>query len=346
MEYLYKAGAGLLLFLSLFVTSALGLSRFSRPFVLTLVNTTSVTRQANGARPPSTVLPTTGSPIFRLVSILDATDSGFSIQSNAVTFSTSTMIGTVVIDTDNPRSLFVFENANGSPTSYLQSTSSIYYIGQQPDTNIGYETVLPTVDVTSFSPIYSQPPSEGPSFAKDGNKVFFDDEVIPGADPGTFALVKLLDGIPTYYQKDARAVYFCGYTCNPAIVGGGVPTPVIGADPGTIQSLPSAPDISFAADHTHVYYYGQVVPDADPNTFALLCEPGSIYGPVCTYAKDSKHVYHITSFIGGITILAGADPSSFSLVDFSQCNSICAFDAYDKYHDYMNGNIVQAATAK
>jgi hypothetical protein len=236
----------------------------------------------------------------------------------------------------------IYENVDRSPTSYLRNGSDIYYVGINSFTNEGYSSILPAADAVSFVPIYSQPPSTRLSFGKDGKNVFFDNELIPAADPATFEIVELSSGVPTEYQKDKNTVYFCGDDCNPVITGGGIPAPVSGADPATFDSLPGAQFTSFAGDHEHVYYYGKIVYGADPKTFALLCVPGSVYGAVCLFAKDEKKVYVITDFVGGIEPLADADPSTFTLANLVLCGPECPFAAQDNRHKYdLYGNVVK-----
>ena len=94
----------------------------------------------------------------------------------------------------------------------------------------------------------------------------------------------------------------------------------------------------FAKDKNHVYSacFGDpdctdkafVISEADPSTFSVLGLSGGLY-----YSKDKNHVYFT------IGVLNGADPGTFVFVPGTVGRS---YDAQDKNHKYLNGQIVQS----
>jgi len=73
------------------------------------------------------------------------------------------------------------------------------------------------------------------------------------------------------------------------------------ADPGTFAA--NERTLPFAKDKSHVFYGGNVLANADPDTFVSI--------PLSLFAKDKNHVYY---FGGGFlypTVVQGADPNTF-----------------------------------
>ncbi|TSC68916.1 MAG: hypothetical protein G01um101456_425, partial [Parcubacteria group bacterium Gr01-1014_56] len=164
-------------------------------------------------------------------------------------------------------------------------------------------------------------------YSKDSVYVYLNGEIIVGADPKTFLIIgtpRFTVNPEMYYAKDTLHVYFDG-------------TILVGADPATFVLIPDVGvDVAFrshfAKDKSHVYdsYFGTLLQGADPVSFVVLNY---------AYAKDTNHVY---SFAPGIlgdpdTVpLNGADPSTFTLV-----SGQTTYDAQDKDHKYLVGEIVQ-----
>lgn len=187
--------------------------------------------------------------------------------------------------------------------------------------------------------IISQDASTSGTFATDGVNVYYNDSVMYGADPDSFKI------LGRYYEKDNNAVY-----------AGEQPLP--NANPHTFHVLA---DDMYAEDGVHVYFMGDTVTGADPNSIQVADPIGS------GYALDAQHVYYgkdeipnadTTSFsvfsdgyyakdantvyYNGVQI-PGADAATFKSLwsDDPNVSISEAYDAYDKNHHYMNGEIVK-----
>jgi hypothetical protein len=100
-------------------------------------------------------------------------------------------------------------------------------------------------------------------------------------------------------------------------------------------------DSGFARDEYRVYAgCDGSIPNADPATFVALND----YTQDGGYAKDADHVWYVMAPGGGMdaswgfsaTMITGADPSTFSLD-----GSDSPYDAKDKQHGYLMGQIAQ-----
>lgn len=137
------------------------------------------------------------------------------------------------------------------------------------------------------------------------------------------------NGQETWYSKDTTHVYFAGNL-------------VQGADPATFYVFPNSLKktqevLGLAKDKNHVYLDADTVHDADANSFMLVSAYADLNSYNSSYAKDKNHVY----MIGGdptvtISIIPGADPATFQIV-----SSQSTYDAEDKNHKYLQGQIVQ-----
>jgi len=100
-----------------------------------------------------------------------------------------------------------------------------------------------------------------------------------------------------------------------------------------------------------VYFNDQVIEGADPNSFVFIDASG---GDIISgyYAKDMSHVYFSDNAGESLTVLQDADPSTFGLVPFytntkgivvqdASCGGNCYYEAQDKNHKYLDGQIVQ-----
>src|SRR4051812_47996559 len=89
------------------------------------------------------------------------------------------------------------------------------------------------------------------------------------------------------------------------VFGTGSKVPVgipVGADKKTFVSLCSGDtQCGWGKDKKHVYYNGQIVESADPNTFELLDN---------FYATDASHVYYVDRATKVPLVISG-DSSSF-----------------------------------
>lgn len=111
------------------------------------------------------------------------------------------------------------------------------------------------------------------------------------------------------YRKDNQHVY---YNCDR----------VLGADSSTFTvDIPGA-DWIYGRDSTSVYYMSQKLEGADPNTIEVIQ-----YGP---YAKDKNAIFYNAQKI------ENADTETFTIIENSD-----EYDAQDKNHKYLRGEIVE-----
>lgn len=75
-----------------------------------------------------------------------------------------------------------------------------------------------------------------------------------------------------------------------------------------------------------------LVPDADPKTFRMVIDSGSLAPGIAYFAKDVKHVY------AGYSILPLADPKTFTPLDFPY--------ARDARHIYYGSSLLRGANAR
>jgi hypothetical protein len=91
---------------------------------------------------------------------------------------------------------------------------------------------------------------------------------------------------------------------------------------------------SFGKDKNHVYFYGQEIAGADPITFGPVFDS---IGSTTDYFKDRKQVYY--NYADGMDPIATADSITFQLVSDQS-----TYDAQDKNHKYLQGQIVQSGS--
>lgn len=163
-----------------------------------------------------------------------------------------------------------------------------------------------------------------------------------GADPTTFLVLVNASGTPIGLSKDINHVY----------VGNGI---LIGADPKTISPIEDSSREwnGFEKDQNNVYHGTDIISGADPQTFTSIgyvvyneIEAGSYY-------KDKNFVYWLGIQIKAPVVVKRADPTSFALVTTSSnlytkfqstldsCGQNCIYDAQDKNHKYLEGQVVQ-----
>lgn len=220
---------------------------------------------------------------------------------------------------------------------------------------------------------------DGGEFAKDKTHVYSGNLLIPDADPSTFSFVNITVGGVTGglsgYAKDATHVY-CANTCfnRSFVLEGADPSTFVAfgdvdfgyakdknhvytddgrivadADPATFVSLatPTNSGSEFGRDKNAVYYSLQRVSGIDPNTVSLI---GVVYDDGTDYSgeylEDKNGIY----FDSGpqpysLMTLNGADKATFTLTPSDglreSCGINCFYDAYDKNHKYLDGQIVQ-----
>lgn len=143
------------------------------------------------------------------------------------------------------------------------------------------------------------------------------------------------------YSKDLKMVYI--KTTDKS-------GPIKDADPASFQILSHDGDSAYTKDAKRVYFYGDVIPNADASSFIQLND---------RYGKDLNHVYHmdtimdgadISSFIApyanvwyardkdhvysGSKVLQKADPESFSVGEDRSCGRGCSYRSEDKQYRF------------
>lgn len=142
-------------------------------------------------------------------------------------------------------------------------------------------------------------------YAKDKERVYYEENVIVRADPESFHIL----APSVYYGKDKSNVFYRGKTIE-------------GVDFNSFEPI----DESFARDKGRVYYLGNVVENADPESFRVLT-PHSIYG----YSKDKNNIYFNT-ILHRCTAMEDAHLNSFEV--------IALHFAKDKDHVYYDDNVI------
>ncbi len=159
------------------------------------------------------------------------------------------------------------------------------------------------------------------SYTKDERAVYYRGEMLPDADPDTFAI------FDAFYAKDKDNVY---YEPEPFESSSRV-IRLEGADPKTFALCDADQDRDDCAkDAKSVYVLGRLVQGADPETFTMLSD---------TYGKDTHSVYtfpYEDEGDGYARVIPGADPETFAALRWAK-----AYDARDKVHVYLKGTLVK-----
>lgn len=110
---------------------------------------------------------------------------------------------------------------------------------------------------------------------------------LPGADPKTF------HALDQFYAADKNTVWFID---TPTNAGGPDTYQIVGADPSTFTLIysPYLGEFSdmYTKDKYHVFYFGEIVPAADPSSFELVTRPISSSACPFVEAKDASDSYY------------------------------------------------------
>ena len=169
------------------------------------------------------------------------------------------------------------------PATFKQMTS---WLGHDSE-HVYYKDKLVTgVDVASLE-------VERKPLFRDKNDYFYETSPMHVADMKSFKVIKWFED--DFWAKDSRCAYY---------------------DTTRIDSvdLPSFEiiEMSTAKDKNHVYYFGKVIPDADPATFKTI--DGTVY------SRDKSHIWC------GDDLLKDADYETFEVDDMTR--------AHDKYGSF------------
>jgi hypothetical protein len=203
------------------------------------------------------------------------------------------------------------------------------YLVEVANGGLGNEkTPILGIDSGTFQAISTDDPF---LYARDSTKVFFREQIIPGADPNTFRLLKgsfigidqasayyknkKIEGAnpktmqtlahqnsginygPSPYSRDDQSVFFYEKKIESAI-------------PSTFSLiLFEGYTYDLAKDHNFIFYRGEVVPKSDSSSFHFLGTEVKAGSRI--YAQDKNQVY---LFDRKIKILSGADPKYFKLL--------------------------------
>ena len=115
-------------------------------------------------------------------------------------------------------------------------------------------------------------------YARDAGRVYYHENTVEGADPGSFVALTEL------YGKDNAHVYYQGRELP-------------GADPASFSVF----NIQWGKDSRDVYFQDKPLEACDPATFVLLEDD---------WQRDDKCAYRMTSH------LPGADPASFVVLNY------------------------------
>ncbi|HEV8666957.1 MAG TPA: DKNYY domain-containing protein, partial [Candidatus Paceibacterota bacterium] len=181
-------------------------------------------------------------------------------------------------------------------------------------------------------------------YSKDINNVYYyltEPTLMLGADPKSFFLIsqQYKDGSSiAIYSKDNLHVYFQGLL-------------IVGADPASFIPLGTGfggVTNPYSKDSRYVFYDGIILSSdglgknpltgIDSSTFEPLIDTN---GEISLYAKDSKQVYfnawdHGDGAPNPFQVIQNADPLTFQVVSGQSI-----YDAQDKNHKYLQGQIVQ-----
>lgn len=172
------------------------------------------------------------------------------------------------------------------------------------------------------------------NYAVDKNRVYFENKVVTNADPGSFKEVDWNIGQDKFrVYKGERATQLKDYNSLNKIgrlmyTDG---TTIYDAD---FHILPDADAATFECvgenwykDKKHVWWNTSSLPDVDVATFRPIKNYGFRYGKKEEYnscdfrsGKDAHHVFFQDS------IILGADPNSFEIIDFPDAESWTIFD--------------------
>jgi hypothetical protein len=181
-------------------------------------------------------------------------------------------------------------------------------------------------------------------YGKSESTVYYDGAPIAGANPNTFTVLGSAYRDARHYggyAKDKLNAYYEDSGSSGTIA------PIPAADASSFTSL----GYGYATDSRSVYYFGNVIPGADPQTFVILGLADSPEGPYSddTYAKDKDRVFLDGQVLppNGIAVPSPSyDAESFHLV-YDSTGEPTGY-AEDKNHVYnaYDATVVTGADPK
>lgn len=220
-------------------------------------------------------------------------------------------------------SFVILGDKENQETQWAKDKYNSYYMGKQP---------VPLADYESFHLIgdTSDIHCSG-SYAADKCRVYYEDHVVEGADPETFTEITWNVGQDKHrvYKKwkateikDYNKLSHIGYFYSD---GSHIYTDEFevfdDADPLTFRQLEYS---KWYVDKDHVWWLEKQVKEADAATIQLVHMYKYFNGTTLPaperYAKDKYHVFFDDS------IVAGADPESFEIIQFVEGGPCTVFD--------------------
>lgn len=234
------------------------------------------------------------------------------------------------------QSFVILGDIDDFDTRWAKDKCNAYCMGYAP---------VPLADYESFHTIKGARWMSG-DYAADKYRVYFQDHIVEGADPQTFREVEFYVGQDknrVYHKWEASTVrdyrkltrvgnYF--FTDGKQIYNRNMEE-FSEADPTTFRVLAdNQGDCVWYTDGDHIWWYDQIVEEADAATFSPVYlysyftgKKERVGGSSYTYGKDAYHVFCRDS------LMEGADPASFEIIDF---NDTCSWTIFDKNRIYSS----------
>ena len=221
------------------------------------------------------------------------------------------------------KTFVIIGDKDDEKTQWAKDKLNAYYMGKQPVSLADYNSFHQIGDINDLH-------CSG-CYAADKYRVYFEDHVVEGADPETFTEViwymgqdkhRVYDKWKATDIKDYKQLSQIGgfysdglhiYTKDFEVFED--------ADPLTFRQLEGS---TWYVDKDHVWWLEKQVKEADAATIQLVHMykyfNGSTLPSPERYAKDKSHVFFDDS------IVPGADPESFEVIQFVEGGPSTAFD--------------------
>lgn len=239
------------------------------------------------------------------------------------------------------KTFIVLGDINDWNTSWAKDKNYAYYFG-------GKTKRIKLYDYKSFKPLKNKKWQRS-NYASDNKYVYFKDSIVYNADPTTFKVVDYSIGqdkkcvyhkwLPTNikdYNKlsPIGKMYTDGYNIYT--------NDLIELNNADITTFKNIDNSNWYIDRNHIWWQSLLVDSADTETF----EPIYLYsffgskkhrlaGASFNYGKDAFHVYYRDS------IIIGADPKTFEIIDFNDQSSWCVFDKNRIYSGKKSTQLIE-----
>lgn len=161
-----------------------------------------------------------------------------------------------------------FENLDGE---YSRDKDSVFYRGREIEADPKTFEIEPEWKAEQMANFIRG----GTQYKRDSKNIYFEGQKVPVKDMGQFRLISFCDS------------YLCG-TDGTSIFKEGKIVP--GIDMGTLHTFGSC---EYAVDKNHAYHSGEIIEEADANSFELYYDSQDKY----CYAYDKKYLYYKGKFV-------------------------------------------------